>query len=387
MGNGRTLVAMSGGVDSSAAAALLLADGYECVGAMMKLIDGVEVISRERSLCDRILIDSHKIRPSELQSREIHNKPACAKSCCSASDAESARAVCHALGIGFYVFNFVRDFREGVMRPFCEDYLSGRTPNPCLDCNALMKFGKLADRADLLGAERIATGHYARVSRDGSGRFLLLRGIDERKDQSYVLYMLTQPQLARALFPLGGLTKDETRAIARSLNLVTAEKRESQDICFVPDGDHAAFIERFTGAPLTPGVFVDESGRELGGHSGAARFTIGQRKGLRYSAGRRVYVRDVSPETGRVTLSDESALYSRQASVGRLNLIAADVLDGEVRCMAKLRYGQKAAPAAVRQTGPDTAAVEFDEPQRAITPGQAVVFYDGDIVVGGGRVI
>jgi len=359
----KALIAMSGGVDSSVAAHLLIKQGYDCIGAMMKLY------------ADDIVNEKEDTQASQASKR-----------CCSIEDAEDARAVATALDIPFFVFNFSDSFGEQVIHRFISAYQQGCTPNPCIDCNRFMKFEKFLSRATELEIEYIATGHYAKIAKEPSGRFLLSRGADTTKDQTYVLYAMTQPQLARTLFPLGGLTKDEVREIAVKLNLATAAKRDSQDICFAPDGDYAGFIERFTGQPSQTGDFVSPQGDILGRHKGLIHYTIGQRKGLGLYGPNPQYVSALNPEANTVTVGPSEQLFSKSLVARDINLIPVVKLDEPLYVQAKVRYSQQAQPARVWQTAPDELHLEFEKPQRAITPGQAVVMYDGDIVVGGGTI-
>lgn len=346
----KVLVAMSGGVDSSAAAALLVQQGYDCDGAMLKLA------------------------PNE-DSR-----------CCSADDAEDARQAATRLGMRFYVFNETDRFRRCVMDRFTAEYAAGRTPNPCIDCNRELKFGALLDRALTLGYDYIATGHYARVAYDAeSGRYRLLRGAERRKDQSYVLYQLTQHQLAHLLLPVGDYDKPAIRDKAREAGLDNADKGDSQDICFVPDGDYVNFLQR-QGLTLTPGDFLDEAGCVLGRHRGLPCYTIGQGKGLGVAVGRHVYVLEKDQVHNAIVLGDDSALYASSLLASHVNWISGQIPAAPVRCAAKTRYSQVETPCTAYPLPGDELRVVFDQPQRAITAGQAVVLYDGDEVLGGGTI-
>ena len=346
----KVLIAMSGGVDSSAAALLLRRQGYDCAGAMLKLYDGA----------------------------------AAEGGCCSAADAEDARSVARRLGMDFYVFNETERFARDVMDVFVAEYCAGHTPNPCIDCNRCLKFGALLDRALTLGYDAIATGHYARVSYE-EGRYHLLRGRDRRKDQSYVLYQLTQAQLSHLLLPVGEYDKSAIRALAAEAGLLNAEKPDSQDICFVPDGDYVNFLQSYGHVALTEGDFVDKSGKTLGRHRGLAAYTTGQRKGLGVSAEGRLYVISKDAETNTVLLGDDAELFTGTLTAARLNWIEPEP-DAPIRVTAKTRYSQREAGATVTPLPNGRARVDFVEPQRAITAGQAVVFYDGERVVGGGTI-
>ncbi len=351
----KALIAMSGGVDSSAAALLMQKAGFECVGATMKL--------RENS--------------GDFTE----------KSCCTADDAEDAGNVCAKLGIPFYVFNFVDEFREKVIAQFVHSYEIAETPNPCIECNRWLKFGKLFERADALMCDVIVTGHYARVEFDEqSGRWLLKKALNEAKDQSYVLYFLTQEQLARTRFPLGEFSdKEQVRALAKESGLLNASKHESQDICFVPDGNYAAFIENFSGKKYPDGDFVMSDGRVLGRHRGLIRYTIGQRKGLGISYSEPLFVLEKSTSDNTVKLGTEKELFSKELIARDFNWITYDTPpERPIKVTARTRYHSKEAEAEAFSNPDGTVTVRFSEPQRAISAGQAVVLYDGDTVVGGG---
>jgi tRNA-specific 2-thiouridylase len=353
----RVIVGMSGGVDSSVAAALLVAAGCEVVGITMRVwpwSERAEPVSRFGS-------------------------------CCGTEAIDDARRVAAALDIPYYVLNMAKEFDRAVIDPFAADYRGGRTPVPCLACNADLKFGSLLARARAWEAGAVATGHYARVSQDpASGRWQLRRARDLRKDQSDFLWPLTQAQLAAARFPIGELAKGEVRARARELGLVTAEKAESQEICFVPGGDYREFLRTRDAAVFRPGVIADSEGRELGRHAGVAGFTIGQRKGLGLSGAGPLYVIDLDAETARVTVGASADLERDRLEVGRAHFISGEVPSGPLRVTAKIRHNHEPAAATVRALPPDRAEVVFDAPQRAITPGQSCVWYRGDEVVGGG---
>ena len=307
------------------------------------------------------------------------------KTCCSLDDVEDARSVAYQMDMPYYVFNFTADFHTEVMDRFVEAYENGCTPNPCIDCNRYLKFDKMFHRMQEIGYDYIVTGHYARVEYDEKrGRYLLKKAVDDTKDQSYVLYMLTQEQLAHVKLPLGGLRKDQVRVIAEKHGFINARKHDSQDICFVPDGDYAKFIEKYTGKKTPEGDFVDKEGNYIGRHKGIIHYTIGQRRGLGIPAASRLYVCEISPKTNTVVLGDNADLFSSELEADSVNLISVDSLAEPKRVTAKIRYRHKEQPATAWQTPDGILHVKFDEPQRAITKGQAVVMYDGDEVVGGG---
>lgn len=353
----KAIIAMSGGVDSSVAAFLMKERGFECIGVTMKLFHNEDIgIPRDHS-------------------------------CCSLDDVEDARSVADSLGMPYFVFNFSDRFNEDVIDRFITAYENGMTPNPCIDCNRYLKFDKLFHRAKELDFEYIVTGHYARVEYDeNSGRYLLKKAIDSDKDQSYVLYSMSQDQLAHTIFPLGGMTKPEVRKIADAQGFVNAHKHDSQDICFVQNGSYADFIEQRTGKIYPDGDFVDTNGNILGRHRGIIRYTIGQRKGLGLALPEPMYVCGFDMVKNTVILGRNEELFSKSLSAKNINLISVSSIDEPMRIKAKIRYRQAEQWAVARQTDEDTLAIEFDEPQRAITRGQAVVLYDGDVVVGGGTI-
>lgn len=353
----QALIAMSGGVDSSVAAYLTAQSGCRCIGATMRLFDN-ELLGMDQE-----------------------------STCCSLDDVEDARSVAYRLNMPFYVFNFSGDFREKVIDKFVRCYECGATPNPCIDCNRYLKFEHLLHRAKELGCDCVVTGHYARIEQDpNTGRYLLYKAVHTDKDQSYVLYSLTQEQLSHTRFPLGSMEKADVRQIAQEQNFLNARKKDSQDICFIPDGNYMAFMERYTNKVYPSGDFLDLSGNVVGKHKGAVGYTLGQRKGLGLAMGAPVYVCSKDMDKNTVTVGPNEALFSRCLRANDWNWFPFPVLTDPIRVMAKARYRQTEQPATVYPEENGFARVEFDEPQRAITPGQAVVLYDGDLVIGGGTI-
>lgn len=349
----KVLIAMSGGVDSSVAAFLMKEQGCECIGATMKLFHNEDIgVSRT-------------------------------KTCCSLEDVEDARLVALRLGIPYYVFNFSDDFKGQVIDRFISSYERGATPNPCIDCNRYLKFERLYERARILGCDAIVTGHYARIEQE-NGRWLLKKSLDESKDQSYVLYSLTQDQLVHTRLPLGAMHKSKTRRIAEEQGFYNADKPDSQDICFVPDGDYAKIIELRTGKKAEPGNFIDKDGHILGRHSGIIRYTIGQHRGLGLSLSQKYFVCEIRPEDNTVVLGASEDLFHRGVKVRDMHWIAGSAPGESFRCKAKLRYRHPEQPVSVTVLENGEIRLLFDEPQRAPTPGQYAVLYDGDIVLGGG---
>jgi tRNA-uridine 2-sulfurtransferase len=362
-------VAMSGGVDSSTVAAMLRAEGHNVIGLTMQLWN-------QRRLAGR-----------EDMPEAVHGR------CCSLDDVYDARRVAQHLGIPYYVVNHEERFERDVVRPFVEEYLSGRTPIPCSLCNNHLKFDQLLIVARQIGAERVATGHYARVAYDDArDRWQLMRPADLAKDQTYFLFGLTQEQLSHTLFPLGGMTKPEVRELARKHGLALADKPDSQEICFVPGGDYKRFLDAYLSEqgealPDTAGELVNTSGEVIGEHAGIHNFTVGQRKGLGVATGSPLYVIHINGAEKQVIVGGEENLYSRTLRARRVNLIAVDELRQPLRVAVKIRHRHEPAPAVLEKAADDEILVTFDQPQRAITPGQAAVFYDGDAVVGGGWIV
>lgn len=360
---------MSGGVDSSTVAAMLRAEGHNLIGLTMQLWNQRRLAGREGM-------------PEAVRGR-----------CCSLDDVYDARRVAETIGIPYYVVNHEQRFEDEVVRPFVSEYLSGRTPIPCSLCNNHLKFDQLLITARQIGAERLATGHYARIEFDSAGgRWLLKRAADPSRDQTYFLFGLTQEQLSRTLFPLGGLLKSEVREIARRHGLALADKPDSQEICFVPGGDYKKFLDAYLAEqgeslPDTSGELVSSSGEVLATHSGIHNFTVGQRKGLGVATGSPLYVIQINGERRQVVVGDGDQLYSRSLRAKRVNWIAMEQPSATLRLGVKIRHRHEPASATVEAVGTEEAVVSFDQPQRAITPGQAAVFYDGEVVAGGGWIV
>lgn len=342
----KVLVGMSGGVDSSVCAALLRQKGFCVGGVTLNLVKGFDE-----------------------------------------SNVKDAKAVCDKLGIEHIEVNLQSDFKQFVIDNFTNEYINGRTPNPCIVCNKYIKFGKMLDIAKQNGYQKIATGHYAQVKKAEDGRYLLCKAADTSKDQTYVLYCLNQEQLSCVEFPLGELSKSQVRELAESKKLVNAKKKDSQDICFVPDGDYARYIEETTGYISSTGDYINLSGQKIGEHKGVIHYTIGQRKGLGIALGKPVFVINKNAQTNSVVLGDEEFLFYKKVLVGNTNFIPFDKLNGEMAVTAKLRYSQKEQKAIIKPLDNGNVLVEFEIPQRAPSAGQAAVFYNGDIVVGGGTII
>lgn len=356
--NKKVVVGMSGGVDSSVAAYLLKEQGYDVIGVTMQ-------IWQDEDTCS------------------IEDKGGC----CGLSAVDDARRVAHQLDIPYYVMNFKDDFRDKVIDYFIDEYQIGRTPNPCIACNRYVKWETMLLRSMQIGADYIATGHYASIAKLDNGRYALKKSATSKKDQTYALYNLTQEQLKRTLMPVGEYTKEEIRKIAEKIDLQVANKPDSQEICFVPDNDYASFIEEELGYKLPEGNFVDTSGKVLGKHKGIIHYTVGQRKGLGLSLGKPGFVVEVRPKTNEVVIGDNEDVFANKLYATNLNFMAIEKLTEPLKTKAKIRYSHKEASCEIKLVDEDTVECVFDEPQRAITPGQAVVFYDGDYVLGGGTII
>ncbi|HHZ05950.1 MAG TPA: tRNA 2-thiouridine(34) synthase MnmA [Clostridiales bacterium] len=354
----KVMVGMSGGVDSSVAALVLQRQGYDVCSATLRLFNNDDVGLNDRT-----------------------------RTCCSLEDVEDARSVAYKLNINHYVFNFSDQFKEQVIKRFANSYERGETPNPCIECNRYIKFGKMIERAAILDCDYIATGHYVKRQYDSvSGRYLLKKATDNTKDQTYMLYPLTQKMLAKTLFPLGDMHKSQARDLAEEANLINARKPDSQDICFVKDGDYAGFLEKIMGVKSPQGSFIYKDGTILGKHKGIIHYTIGQRKGLGISYEHPLFVLDKNSDTNVIKLGENQDLFSNRLIADDVNYVAVDTLTTSMKVTAKARYSQKESPAVVHPLSEAQVMVEFKDPQRAITKGQAVVFYDGDIVVGGGTI-
>lgn len=354
----KVVIGMSGGVDSSVAAYLLKEAGHEVIGVTMQIWQDKDTCSIEEN-----------------------------GGCCGLSAVEDARRVADVLGIPYYVMNFKKEFQENVMDYFAEEYLQGRTPNPCIACNRYVKWESLLNRSLSIGADYIATGHYARVVQLENGRYTLKKSATAAKDQTYALYNLNQHQLSCTLMPVGEYTKDEIREIAAKIQLPVANKPDSQEICFVADNDYAKFIKEYTNKELPEGNFVTMDGTIVGRHKGITHYTVGQRKGLNLALGYPVFVLEIRPDTNEVVVGTGDEVFSDRLYANRLNFMSIEDLDGEMQVDAKIRYSHKGCRATIRKIGEDLLECIFEEPQRAITPGQAVVFYDGDYVVGGGTIL
>ncbi len=358
MANKKVVIGMSGGVDSSVAAYLLKEQGYDVIGVTMQIWQ-----------------DEDRVRQEENGG------------CCGLSAVDDARRVAADLGIPYYVMNFKEEFKSNVIDYFVDEYVHGRTPNPCIACNRHVKWESLLRRSLQIGADYIATGHYARIEKLPNGRFTLRVSATERKDQTYALYGLTQEQLKHTLMPVGEYTKEEIREIANKISLRVASKPDSQDICFVPDGDYASYIEAYTGRKFEEGNFVTPQGEVVGRHRGIIHYTVGQRKGLGLSLGHPVFVLAIRPQTNEVVVGSNQDSMTRYVRADRLNFMSVDNLDTPMRVWAKIRYNHRGAWCIAEKTDSDEMLLTFEEPQRAVTPGQAVVLYDGEYVLGGGTII
>ena len=355
----KVVVGMSGGVDSSVAAYLLKQQGYDVIGVTMQIWQDEEEIKNQEN-----------------------------GGCCGLSAVDDARRVATTLDIPYYVMNFKNEFKSSVMDYFVKEYLDGRTPNPCIACNRYVKWESLLKRSLDIGADYIATGHYARIIQLENGRYTLKRSVTDAKDQTYALYNLTQYQLAHTLMPVGDYEKDKIREIAKEINLPVAHKKDSQEICFIPDNDYAAFIEREAGDQVPKeGNFIDTNGNVLGKHKGITHYTIGQRKGLNLAFGKPVFVTEIKPDTNEVVLGDNADVFSQELFCNQINFMAVEDISEPKRVLAKIRYSHKGTYCRIEKIGEDCIKCTFEEPVRAVTKGQAVVFYENDYVFGGGTII
>ncbi len=355
------MIGMSGGVDSSVATALLIEQGFDVTGVTLKLWDGDD------------FDESNNFKDS---------------TCCSLDDINDARMVAYKLGIPHYVLNFKDVFNISVVKYFADEYNAGRTPNPCIACNKFIKMGGMLEKALSMGFDYIATGHYARIIENGiTERFELYKGLSAKKDQSYVLYNFTQRQLKHTLMPLGEYTKDQTRELAEKYNLLVAKKPDSQEICFVSDNDYGTFLEKYTGQKSIPGNFVDSKGNMLGMHKGIIHYTIGQRKGLGIAFGKRMFVTGIDADSNTVFIGEENELYRESLVAKEINFIEIEKLESSLDVQVKIRYNFKPAKAVISPLDNGQVLVNFEEGVRAVTPGQSVVFYNGDSVIGGGTIV
>lgn len=354
----KVVIGMSGGVDSSVAAYLLKEAGYDVVGVTMQIWQDEDTCSQEEN-----------------------------GGCCGLSAVDDARRVANQLDIPYYVMNFKQDFKENVMDYFLDEYLKGRTPNPCIACNRYVKWESLLKRSLDIGADYIATGHYARVIQLDNGRYTLRKSATTAKDQTYALYNLTQKQLSHTLMPVGDYTKDEIRKLAENINLQVANKPDSQEICFIPDNNYGRFISENTELEIKPGNFITTTGEIIGKHKGIPYYTVGQRKGLNLSMGHPVFVVELRPETNEIVIGNNEEVFYDRLYANQINFMSIPDIEGDIRVMAKIRYNHQGATATIKKIAKDIIECKFDEPQRAITPGQAVVFYEQDYVVGGGTII
>ena len=358
MSKGKVVVGMSGGVDSSVAAWLLKEQGYDVIGVTMQIWQDED---------------------NEVQEEN--------GGCCGLSAVDDARRVASSIGIPYYVMNFKQEFQKNVIDYFTEEYLNGRTPNPCIACNRYVKWEALLQRSLSIGADYIATGHYARIDKLPNGRYAIRRSATLAKDQTYALYNLTQEQLAHTLMPVGNYSKDKIREMAEEIGLQVANKPDSQDICFVPDGDYATYIEENSDAKITPGNFVLSDGTVVGKHKGIIHYTVGQRKGLGLALGYPAFVLEIRPETDEVVIGTYEESLTHTLRANELNFMSVEDITEPIRVFAKIRYNHKGAWCTVEKTGEDEITCTFDEPIRAVTPGQAVVLYDGEYVLGGGTIL